>query len=223
MNSHLLPTPRALCVALGAALLFSAGTARAVDTADPSGPYIDLGLGASHSGISGGAIDTVLANQSLATSSSVSADRTGWKFDLGYKLSPNFALELGYVDLGKENWGSNVSSGADTLNGQVHVRGPGLDLVTIAPLDESMSVYGKLGLMRASVDFSGGSSGGGGTQVLGGSDKSTIGTFGLGMGYDFTRSVGARLEWDRYLRPGDANITGRGDYDLVSASLVYRF
>ena len=44
---------------------------------------------------------------------------------------------------------------------------------------------------------------------------------GLGLQYDFTRSVGMRAEVERY-RINDA-VGSKGDVDLISIGLVYRF
>ena len=211
----------AALVAAGAVAAAGIGDAMAADT---SGWYGDIGVGRSHSKIDGGAVDTVLGNQGLTSSSSADANKNAWKFDVGYQFHPNFALELGYVDLGKAQWNSTITApNADTLNGEIHTRGTTFDLVALAPLGQGFSVYGKAGVIRAAVDFSGGSSGGGGTSVAGGSNKSTRATYGLGMGYDFMPQLGTKLEWNRYETPGDANTTGKGNLDLVTAALVLKF
>jgi opacity protein-like surface antigen len=45
---------------------------------------------------------------------------------------------------------------------------------------------------------------------------------GAGVGYDLTRNVALRAEWDRYFRVGDAS-TGRGDIDQYTVGVAYRF
>jgi OOP family OmpA-OmpF porin len=208
-------------VVTGAVAVAGVGDAMAADT---PGWYGDIGVGRSHSKLDGGAVDTVLGNQGLTSSSSADANRSAWKFDVGYQFHPNFAIELGYVDLGKAQWNSNITApNADTLNGEIHTRGTTFDLVALAPLGEGFSVYGKAGVIRAAVDFSGGSNGGGGTLPAGGSNTSTRAAYGLGMGYDITPHVGTKLEWDRYEGLGDANVTGKGNFDLVTVALVYKF
>jgi OOP family OmpA-OmpF porin len=206
-----------------AALMVTGAVAGISDAmaADTSGWYGDIGVGRSHSKIDGGAVDTVLGNQGLAPSSSADANKNAWKFDVGYQFHPNFAFELGYVDLGKAQWNSTITApNADTLNGEIHTRGTTFDLVALAPLGEGFSVYGKAGVIRAAVDFSGGSNG---TSVTSGSNTSTRATYGLGMGYDFTPHFGTKLEWDRYENLGDANTSGKGNLDLVTAALVLKF
>ena len=208
-------------VVTSAVAVASVGDAMAADT---SGWYGDIGVGRSHSKIDGGAVDAVLGNQGLTSSSSADANRNAWKFDVGYQFHPNFAIELGYVDLGKAQWSSNITApNADALNGEIHTRGTTFDLVALAPLGDGFSVYGKAGVIRAAVDFSGGSNGGGGTLLASGSNTSTRAAYGLGMGYDITPHIGTKLEWDRYEGLGGANVTGKGNFDLVTVALVYKF
>ncbi len=192
--------------------------------ADKTSWYTDIAAGQGHSNLSGSSIDNVLANQGLTPASSYNANRSAWKFDVGYQVNPIFGVEVGYVDLGREQWSSAISApAADTLSGQLHTRGATFDLVSTADLGEGLTAYGKVGVMRASVDFSGGSIGGGGVPVAGANNKSSSANFALGMGYDFTPNVGTKLEWDRYQGVGDANATGKGNYDLVTAALVFKF
>jgi len=40
-------------------------------------------------------------------------------------------------------------------------------------------------------------------------------TAGLGAGYDITRNLTARLEWQRYFNVGGDNIGGKTDYDVM--------
>ena len=44
---------------------------------------------------------------------------------------------------------------------------------------------------------------------------------GIGAGYDFTPTVGARVAWERASKLGDDN-TGKGDVNL-SVGVIYRF
>ena len=46
---------------------------------------------------------------------------------------------------------------------------------------------------------------------------------GAGVGYDFDRNVGIRLECEQFDKVGDKDKTGQGDVGLLSLGLVYRF
>ena len=69
---------------------------------------------------------------------------TGYKVFGGYRFNRNFALEGSYFDLGKFGYTAR-STPANTLTGQMQLRGVGLDAVLIAPLTERFSVFGKVG------------------------------------------------------------------------------
>ena len=46
------------------------------------------------------------------------------------------------------------------------------------------------------------------------------------MQYNFTKSVGLRVEWERYFEVGSSNFnggTGEADVDLISAGVVFKF
>ena len=45
----------------------------------------------------------------------------------------------------------------------------------------------------------------------------------LGLKYDFTKNVGARMEWQRYSNIGNDSTTGQGDVNLYSIGIVFKF
>ena len=86
------------------------------------------------------------------------------------------------------------------------------------PLTDQFALTGKLGLARSDTDANGSI---GGVQ-LGGTDRNTSPTYGLGLKYDFNKSFGLRGDWDRY-RVGGSNIAGKSDTDVFSLSGVLHF
>lgn len=136
----------------------------------------------------------------------------GWKVFAGYQFHRNIAVEAGYFDLGKASAGGLV--GGALVSADAKVRGFELVGVGILPINQAISVFGKLGFSRSRVSVSGT----GGSA----SENSTDFTFGLGGQYLFTPNLGARLEWQRYDGVG-GNTTGKDDIDLFSLGLLYRF
>ena len=57
------------------------------------------------------------------------------------------------------------------------------------------------------------------TTCIASSSRSTSGSFGFGLSYDFTRNIVGKAEWNRYTRVGDSN-TGRGDVDLHTVAVA---
>ena len=144
----------------------------------------------------------------------------GYKAFLGYRFNRNFALEGGYFDLGKFGFSARTVP-LGTLNGNMRLRGLNIDAVGILPLTDKFSVFGRLGAHHTQARDS--FSGTGLINVLNPnpSKRETNYKFGMGFQYDFTPSLGLRVEAERY-RINDA-IGTRGDVDMVSLGLIYRF
>jgi OOP family OmpA-OmpF porin len=157
------------------------------------------------------------------TASSISHDDhdTGYKIFAGYRVNRNFAVEGGYVDLGKFGFtATTVPPG--TLTGDIKVKGLNFDVVGILPVTEKFSVFGRAGLIYAQTRDS--FRGTGAVNVLNNPNPDKNDTnlkLGLGLQYDVSDRLGLRLEAERY-RVNDA-VGNMGDVDLISAGLVFRF
>ncbi len=88
------------------------------------------------------------------------------------------------------------------------------------PLANNLSIYAKAGIARWDVDASGSIAGVGAAAV---SDTATDFTFGVGLKYDFTKNIAARLEYQRYNNLGNNNTTGQSDVDRFSLGVVFKF
>lgn len=101
---------------------------------------------------------------------------TAYKIYGGYRLSPNFALELGAVRLGR-------LSGA---LGDAKANGYALDAVGLLPMNTEWSALGRLGVTRLKASA-------GGLD-----DTGTAPKLGLGVQYQVNRNTALRGEWERY-------------------------
>ncbi|HTN64631.1 MAG TPA: outer membrane beta-barrel protein [Burkholderiaceae bacterium] len=165
--------------------------------------------------ISGGLLDHGF------TSSIDDDDRDiGYKIFGGYQFNRNFALEGGYFDLGKFGYTARTVP-AGTLNGSSRIRGLNLDLVGTLPITDKFSAFARVGMNYADVRDS--FSGTGAVRVLdpNPSKREANYKFGVGAQYAFTEALAMRVEAERY-RINDA-VGNRGDIDLVSVGLIYRF
>lgn len=189
--------------------------------ADDAGWYVGGNIGQSRAKIDDPRITSSLLSDGFTTTSITDDNRdTGYKLFGGYQFNPNFALEGGYYDLGRFGFSANTSP-AGTLNGNIRVRGLNLDAVGILPFTEKLSAFGRVGLNYADArdSFSGS-----GLVDVTNPDPSKRGLnykLGVGLQYAFTESLAMRLEAERY-RIDDA-VGNKGDVDLVSVGLVYRF
>jgi OOP family OmpA-OmpF porin len=122
----------------------------------------------------------------------------------GYQLSPMFAAEVAFTNLGKAG-GPNFE-----------VKGHAWEASGIAawPVVGPVSVYGRLGIYRGVAK-------GGGIQA--GRTESNYGpTYGLGAQFDLIPNLGLRAEWQAYPGVAGSTITD-SDVNVISLSAFWRF
>lgn len=189
--------------------------------ADTAGWYGGVNLGQSQSAIDDARITSgLLANGLTAGPISDTNRDLGFKLFGGYQFNRNFALEGGYFDLGQFGFStSTVPNG--TLTGNIRLKGINLDAVGILPITDKFSAFGRIGVTHTHADDS--FVGTGAVTVLNPnpSTRSTNLKVGLGLQYAFTDALSLRTEIERY-RIDDA-VGNKGDVDLLSLGLVYRF
>lgn len=205
------------------ALAALAAVASPYAVAADTGWYGGLNIGRSSAKIDNANITSNLLGGGFVTTSITNDDSdSGFKLFGGYKYNKNFALEGGYFDLGSFGYTATTAApNAGTLTGNIKLRGLNLDAVGVLPMTDKFSAFGRAGLNYAEARDS--FSGTGAVIVLdpNRSKRDTNYKFGAGLQYDFTQSLGMRAEVERY-RINDA-VGGKGDVDLLSVGLVYRF
>lgn len=197
--------------------LMAAPFAMAQDT----GWYGGANIGQSNASIDDARISNDLLSSGLATTSIADNDRDrGYKLFGGYQYNKNFAVEAGYFDLGQFGFVANTAP-TGTLSGNIKLRGFNMDAVGILPITEKFSAFGRLGVTYAHTD--GAFAGSGAVNVLdpNPSTRDTNLKVGLGVQYAMTDALSLRAEIERY-RINDA-VGNKGDVDLASIGLVYRF
>ncbi|MDO9148375.1 MAG: OmpA family protein [Hydrogenophaga sp.] len=189
--------------------------------AQQSGWYGGASAGRTGAEIDDARITSGLLGQGFNTTSIEDRDRsTGFKLFGGYQLSPHFALEGGYFDLGKFGYTAHTDP-AGTLNGEMRVKGLNLDLVGTLPLTGKLSAIGRVGVNYSRVNARFSSTGAVNVSNPTASKNGANAKYGVGLNYAFSDAVAMRLEVERY-RVNDA-IGNKGDIDMVSVGLVYRF
>jgi len=161
-----------------------------------------------------------------AFSSSTNERDTGYKLIGGYRFNRHFALEGGWSDFGKFSTTTNVTAPViGSAGASVRVDGWHLDAVGILPVRGGFSLHGKLGAMysstRTSLSTTGAVALAAGTN-LNPKRRETNLKWGVGAGYDFSRNVGLRLEYDQVKDVGNAD-TGEGDVGMWTLGVVFRF
>ena len=189
--------------------------------ADDSYGYVGANLGRSRANIDDARITAGLAGTGLTTTSISDDSRdTGYKIYGGYQVNKNFAVEAGYFDLGR--FGFNATTvPTGTLSGNIRLRGLNLDAVGFLPFTDKFSAFGRLGVNYAQARDA--FAGTGIVNVINANPHQNAfnPTLGLGLQYAFSESFALRAELERH-RISDA-VGNRGDVDLASVGLVYRF
>lgn len=192
-----------------------------VAMAADNGWYVGTSIGQSRANIDDQGITSSLV-KSGATSVSIEDDDRdlGYKVLAGYQFNRYFALEGGYFNLGKFGYTATTVP-AGTLNGNIKLQGINMDAVGIWPITEKLSALGRIGANYAEARDS--FTGTGAVQVLNPNpSKNDINyKFGIGVQYALNDAFSVRAEAERY-RIDDA-IGNKGDIDLLSMGLIYRF
>ena len=190
--------PRVKTLALAAVTTFTlaAGGALAQTTfgSPNSGPYI---------GASGGQ-----SKFRTECSRLFDCDRkdTGWKIYGGSKWNDVVGFELAYTDFGNiRTFGGNTDAWAGSLSALVGV-----------PFGDRFNIFAKGGGVYGRTDVNASPS-----TLLDTGHKSGWGwTYGVGASVGITRTVSARVDWDRYKLDF---VGGRRDIDMLTAGLQMRF
>jgi OmpA-OmpF porin, OOP family len=189
-----------------------------------SGFYIGGGLGWSDASIDSAGINAAATAVGFASAATTADDNdTGFKLFAGYQLNRNFAVEVGYANLGKFSTITTTTGPAATISGEVKVENNWFaDLVGIVPFGNNFSFFGRIGLLYSETKVSAFGAGPGGTVAVNSKEDDISWKAGLGIGYDFTNQFGIRGEWERY-RVSEGSGGGKADVDLWSVSLRFRF
>lgn len=125
-------------------------------------------------------------------------DNMGIKLFVGYNLSEKFAVEGGFIDLGKFD-------ARDSTVASVDVEGVQVVAVADVPITEKFSLLGKAGVYLCDAD-----------KTLVGISESERGTLPLfGIGIEYGKTLAIRSEWDHIHADGEP-------INLFSVSVVFR-
>ena len=204
---------------LGLAILAVLASSNAL-AAEP-GFYGGINVGQSMATIDDERITSNLLSQGFTGVSIADDDRdVGFKIFGGYQINRHFAIEGGYVNLGEFGYTATTTP-AGTMTGNIELQGVNLDVVGILPFTEKLSAFARAGVLYAEAKDTFTSTGLVINTNPNPSKRDTNYKFGVGLQYDITEKLGMRLEAERY-RIDDA-IGNKGDIDLASIGLVYRF
>lgn len=209
--------------ALAALLALGSGTVRA----EP-GWYFGVAFGPSNAELDEGLVAAAGGGGDL-----VRDERDpGFAVRLGYRFSDYAAAEGGYLGLGEFRVGRNLAAPAgatnatNATNADVRIKGLLLNAVGRLPLGHGLTAFAKAGVLLSETKAFRATSGG--ASFASGAAGSAIvdeinPAWGLGLEYEFSPKTALRLEWDRFLRVGEAASTGETDLDFYAVGLSLRF
>ena len=156
----------------------------------------------------------------------------------GYQFTPNWALEGGYADIGKFRYKYSSSTVGDARDA-TDASALNLAAVGLLPVFNAFSLVGKLGVARVqyndSYTYDNSTAAGiaqyaplGTAMTVRNANRTRTGFYyGLGLQYDFSKSVGLRGLYEDYGSQGSESPTGlgtgRGKLSQYSAYLVFKF
>ncbi|EGM78317.1 outer membrane protein/peptidoglycan-associated (lipo)protein [Rheinheimera sp. A13L] len=188
---------------------------------DKNGWYVGANIGKSKASIDTERLQTSLETNGFDVSSmDEDSGNQGYKVYLGYQFGTYLAVEGGYFDLNDFSFLANTLPVTD-FRGETGLKGWNLDLVGTLPLTERFSAIARIGLTQNDSKTRYSSNGLINTAAYNHDDSYTKHKLGVGLQYDISPAFTVRLEAERYRM--DDLIGNKGDLDLYSLGLVYRF
>ena len=183
--------------------------------------YLGIGAGQSRAKLDDSTVTTALTGTG-ARLATITRDQNEFSYKLyaGYQYNKYLAFEGGVYRLGSYTFAATTVPAA-TLNGAIkNTVGSNFDVLGTLPLGESFSLLARVGIQSSKTRdlFSSG-----GLMLASPAPSKNLTSYkaGVGAGYDFTKNIGMRLEWERY-RVGDG-FDGKMNVDLYSLNLLYKF
>jgi hypothetical protein len=147
-------------------------------------------------------------------SGSVDGNDSGWKAFLGMVLWDKYVgAEFGYVNLGTASAKGTISGSATTA--KTEVTAYTASIVGLIPFGDQLGLTIRLGVSNPRSEVTVTKAGVSTSQVS--TDMKIFG--GMGMQYDFSKHVGARIEAERY----NMGSIGSPYVNLLTATFIYRF
>jgi OOP family OmpA-OmpF porin len=163
-------------------------------------------------------------NDITLTNTSVDQSDTSWAARIGFRFSPYFAMELGYIDLGESTAKfANATAPADATV-TYGVRGPTVAFIPSYAFGR-WEPFLKAALLWQDVDaeVSGTLPAPTGSFRFGASEDGMKYFWGTGVRYNFSDHWHAKFELNWYGHLGDEEPTGEGNVLAASFGAAYRF
>lgn len=207
-------------IAVVAAALLSAGAVRAAD--ETTYLYGAVGVVRTDPGIDQAATDAaLLATGATEFSSKLDRWDSGWKIMVGWMPNKYLALEGGFTALGIATYQAQFTNGH--AKSEFKSGGILFDALALAPISDTFSFFGKLGVIAANIVTTQSVTppGAAAANVSNASARMFKPNFGVGAIYDFTKNASVRVEVERFQHLGN-DTTGVSNVDMISLGLLLK-
>ena len=187
--------------------------------------YGGVAFGQSRSNVDAGEVNDYVRSLGYGSPSTSADDKdTAYRLSLGYRFSPVVSVEGFYADMGTSGTRTNIlSPSAGSVSAGYKAKGYGVDLLLFAPVMQTFSVFGRVGVIEAKADADFAATGSFVLSSRGGSKNKTGQHFGVGVQYEFSPVIGLRGEVETYRKMGDDTTGGELKVDVISLGAVFRF
>ena len=142
----------------------------------------------------------------------------------GYHFNRNLAFEAAYEKMDGFEINARFTDGSGSAKVELEATTTLLTGVGAFPFDSGITLFAKLGMARttskATCTCTGTGTMSNCSNDVGGSEKEWDPAYGLGVSYDFTKNIAARIEWERIKDSGDRDNIG---LDLTTLGVQYNF
>lgn len=203
-------------IAAAALLLAAASSSASAQTTAPVGGF--------YIGAEGGVVSYSVSESDVSTrTSSISKNAGALRVLMGYRFTPNWAVEMGYAGLGDYEVKTPMSGGRDFT---AKASTDAFDISVLYKLTQGLpGLYVRAGLMNSTVSVQQTYRSGGQTYRNDTFSKSGNGyQFALGYEYDMTQHLSANAAYTRMQRlGGDWGSDTKANANLYTVGLKYRF
>lgn len=147
-----------------------------------------------------------------------------WKIYLGYLVAPRASVEAGYWHFGGPRYTADVVAPTlATLDRSFRAHGLGAAGVYWHPISNSLTAFGKAGLVWTHTSASAVTPGAGLTPLPAESNRRIVPSWGMGIKYGISPGLTTRLEYEYLQKVGDPATFGTANINAWSVGLNYQF
>jgi opacity protein-like surface antigen len=184
-------------------------------------PYMVGMFGIAKVDLDPGSADADLRAAGATNLTSSIEDRANFtRIGLGFKLSPQIAVEATYINSGDFIYRATFTQGSADV--KYSAAGYGVSLLAFATIEGGITPYARLGLYNFTVD------GRATIRATGVASASVSGNslspeIGAGLEITLSPKSALRIEYDFFSQVGDQDTTGKSDVSALSLGFLLRF